>query len=70
MDGLSFPLVLLTTLLTVVALIASWKVDRSIKAYFAWMMLLEFSILGVFMARDWFLFYVVLGRWRSFRCSS
>jgi len=57
-DGLSFPLVLLATLLTVVALIASWKVDRSIKAYFAWMMLLEFSILGVFMARDWFLFYV------------
>jgi len=57
-DGLSFPMVLLATLLTVVALLASWKVDHSIKAYFAWMMLLEFSILGVFMARDWFLFYV------------
>ncbi len=57
-DGLSFPLVLLTTLLTVVALIASLKVDHNHKAYFAWMMLLEFSILGVFVARDWFLFYV------------
>ncbi len=57
-DGLSYPLVLLTTLLTVVALIASLKVDRNPKAYFAWMMLLEFSILGVFVARDWFLFYV------------
>ncbi len=58
LDGLSYPLVLLTTLLTVVALIASLKVDRNPKAYFAWMLLLEFSILGVFAARDWFLFYV------------
>ena len=41
-----------------VALIASLKVDRNIKAYFAWMLLLEFAILGVFVARDWFLFYV------------
>ena len=57
-DGLSYPLVLLTTLLTVVALIASLKVERNTKAYFAWMLLLEFSILGVFTARDWFLFYV------------
>jgi len=57
-DGLSFPLMLLTTLLTVVALIASLKVDHNHRAYFAWMMLLEFSILGVFVARDWFLFYV------------
>jgi NADH-quinone oxidoreductase subunit M len=57
-DGLSYPLVLLTTLLTVVALIASLKVDRNVKAYFAWMLLLEFSILGVFASRDWFLFYV------------
>jgi len=57
-DGLSYPLVLLTTVLTVIALIASLKVERSPKAYFAWMMLLEFAILGVFVARDWFLFYV------------
>ncbi|MDQ3529002.1 MAG: NADH-quinone oxidoreductase subunit M, partial [Actinomycetota bacterium] len=57
-DGLSYPLVLLTTLLTVVALMASLKVGRNTKAYFAWMLLLEFSILGVFVARDWFLFYV------------
>ncbi len=57
-DGLSFPLILLTTLLTVVALLASSKIERSPKAYFAWMLLLEFAILGVFSARDWFLFYV------------
>lgn len=57
-DGLSFPLVLLTTLLTVVALIASKNIHRNPKGYYAWMLLLEFSILGVFMAQDWFLFYV------------
>jgi NADH-quinone oxidoreductase subunit M len=57
-DGLSFPMILLPTVLSVVALIASLKVDRNIKAYFAWMLLLEFAILGVFVARDWFLFYV------------
>jgi len=57
-DGLSFPLVLLTTLLTVVALIASKSITGSPKAYYAWMLLLEFSILGVFVAQDWFLFYV------------
>ncbi len=57
-DGLSFPLVLLTTLLTVVALLASVKVDSKPKAYFAFMLLLEFAILGVFVSGDWFLFYV------------
>ncbi len=57
-DGLSFPLLLLTTLLTVVALIASKHIDRNPKGYYAWMLLLEFSILGVFAAQDWFLFYV------------
>jgi NADH-quinone oxidoreductase subunit M len=57
-DGLSYPLVLLTTLLTVVALLASFNVERNPKAYCAWMLLLEFSILGVFVAQDWFLFYV------------
>ncbi len=57
-DGLSYPLILLTTLLTVVALIASTKVERNPKGYFAWMLLLEFAILGVFASRDWFLFYV------------
>ena len=57
-DGLSFPLVLLTTLLTVVALIASKSIVRNPKGYYGWMLLLEFSILGVFMAQDWFLFYV------------
>ena len=58
-DGLSLPMVLLTTLLTVVSLIASVSsITERVKAYFAWFLLMEFAILGVFMAQDWFLFYM------------
>lgn len=57
-DGLSFPLLLLTGLLGVVAAIASLGINERVKAYFAWFLLLEFAILGVFVAQDWFLFYV------------
>ncbi|MGI9075707.1 MAG: complex I subunit 4 family protein [Gemmatimonadaceae bacterium] len=57
-DGLSFPLVLLTTLVTVVAVLSSWNVTERVRSYFAWFMLLELSMLGVFVAQDWFLFYV------------
>jgi len=57
-DGLSFPLVLLATLLSFVAVIASLGITERVKAYFAWLLLLEFAILGVFVSQDWFLFYV------------
>lgn len=57
-DGLSFPLVLLATLVTVVAILSSWNVTDRPRSYFAWFMLLELSMLGVFIAQDWFLFYV------------
>lgn len=58
LDGLSLPMVLLTTLITPLCLIASLGMNRQMKAYFAWFMLLEFAVLGVFMAQDWFLFYM------------
>jgi len=57
-DGLSFPLVLLTTLMGLVAIIASLGITERVKAYFAWFLLLELAILGVFVSQDWFLFYV------------
>jgi len=57
-DGLSLPLVLLASLMAMVALVASLGVHERVKGYFAWFLLLEFSMLGVFMAQDWFLFYV------------
>lgn len=57
MDGLSMPMVLLATLLTAVAIAASVSVTRA-RGYFALLLLLESAMLGVFLARDWSLFYV------------
>jgi len=57
-DGLSLPLLLLCSLVTLVAFIASLGITERVKAYFAFLLLLEFAMLGVFLAQDWFLFYV------------
>ncbi|MFT7679281.1 MAG: NADH-quinone oxidoreductase subunit M [Planctomycetota bacterium] len=57
-DGLSLPLVWLTTLLLFIAVPASETVPRLSKAYFALLLLLEVGILGVFISLDYFLFYV------------
>ncbi|HLP18140.1 MAG TPA: NADH-quinone oxidoreductase subunit M, partial [Bacteroidota bacterium] len=58
-DGLSILLVLLTTFLTPLALIASWdSIAQRLKEYVAMMLLLEVGMLGVFVASDLFLFYI------------
>lgn len=57
-DGLSLPMVLLSTLLVPVALLASDGVRTGVKGYHAWLLTLEFAMLGVFMARDWTLFFM------------
>ena len=57
-DGISFPLVLLTAFLSVLAMGASWPIDRHVKAYCILFLLLETGMLGVFLALDFFLFYV------------
>jgi NADH-quinone oxidoreductase subunit M len=57
-DGLGFPLVLLTTLICLLACIASWNIAKSPRGYFALFLLLETGMLGVFSALDFFLFYV------------
>ena len=57
-DGISFPMVLLATLLSLVAIIASRSISERIKGYYLLMLLLEAGMLGVFMAQDWSLFYV------------
>ena len=57
-DGLSFPMVLLTSLMSLVAMVASTRITERVKAYFAWLLVLETAMLGVFMAQDWFLFYM------------
>ncbi len=59
LDGLSLFLVLLTTLLTPIAVLISWKsIDHRVKEFFAFLILLEFGLVGVFISIDLFLFYV------------
>ena len=59
LDGISLPLILLTTFLTPIALFFSWQdVDRRIRLYYMSVLFLETGMLGVFVALDFFLFYV------------
>ena len=58
-DGISLWLVLLTTLLTPLCVLVSWRsVQKRVKEFFAFLLLLEFGLIGVFCALDFFLFYV------------
>ncbi|HUR59759.1 MAG TPA: NADH-quinone oxidoreductase subunit M [Opitutaceae bacterium] len=60
LDGLSLVLVLLTGIVTPVALLASWRVSRAPRLHSALFLVLQGSALGVFLALDffhWFLFW-------------
>ena len=58
-DGISMLLTLLTTLLGFIAVLSSWTaVKTRVKEYYAFLLLLQTGMLGVFMALDFFLFYV------------
>jgi NADH-quinone oxidoreductase subunit M len=57
-DGLSLPLVVLTGLLSVVSLAYSWRIDHRLKEYLFLFLLLQTGMLGVFVALDFFLFYI------------
>jgi NADH-quinone oxidoreductase subunit M len=58
-DGMSGVLVLLTTVLSVVAILYSWDpIQKRVKEYYAAMLLLMTGMLGVFVALDLFVFYV------------
>jgi NADH-quinone oxidoreductase subunit M len=57
-DGISVFLVLLTTFLMPLALLASWSVRDKVKEYLIFMLLLETGMLGAFLALDLVLFYV------------
>jgi NADH-quinone oxidoreductase subunit M len=57
-DGISLPLVLLMALLGFLVVLISWKVHLRVREYFAWILLLETSILGVFASLDLLLFFL------------
>lgn len=73
-DGISLFMVLLTTFLMPIAILASWKIDKQVRLYMAGMLFLETGMLGVFMALDLLLFflffeailfpmYLIIGGW-------
>ena len=62
-DGISFPLLILTTLVSFLACLASWNFEhwthnKGLRGYFVLFLLLETGMLGVFAALDFFLFYI------------
>ncbi len=58
-DGISMPLILLTTFLTVLVVIAGWTViEKRVVQYFASFLIMEGLMVGVFAALDALLFYV------------
>jgi NADH-quinone oxidoreductase subunit M len=57
-DGISVPMVLLTAIVCFVATFASFSIEKSVKGYFVMFLLLDAGMMGVFVALDFFLFYV------------
>ncbi len=58
-DGLSILFVLLTSFITLLAIIASWsQIQTQVKQYYVFMLFLEIGMTGVFLAQDLFLFYI------------
>ena len=57
-DGISLAMVLLTTVICVLAMGASFSIDKHVRGYCILFLLLETGMLGTFLALDFFLFYV------------
>jgi NADH-quinone oxidoreductase subunit M len=58
-DGISFLLILLTTVLGFIAILSSWSaIQTRVKEYYVFMLILQTGMLGVFMALDFVLFYI------------
>ncbi|MDZ4278613.1 MAG: NADH-quinone oxidoreductase subunit M [Dehalococcoidia bacterium] len=57
-DGLGLTMVVLTTFLFAVAVLVSWNTELRPREYFAWLLVLETAVLGVFTAQDLILFFL------------
>ncbi|HZA39237.1 MAG TPA: NADH-quinone oxidoreductase subunit M [Actinomycetota bacterium] len=57
-DGISLWMVMLTTFLMPLGVLASWSISKRVKPYFIFLLALETGMLGVFAALDMFLFYL------------
>jgi NADH-quinone oxidoreductase subunit M len=77
-DGLSLPMILLTSLVIFTGVFASWDMTTRIKEFFIFLLILTTGVFGVFISRDLFFFYlffevalipmyVLIGIWGSTR---
>ncbi len=57
-DGLATPMAILTPLISTICILASWGINKQVKGYFSLFLLLQAGMTGVFVALDFFLFYV------------
>src|SRR5690625_1730191 len=57
-DGISFPLLWVTALVSILSIVASWRVDHRVKEFFAWILTLQMAMYGVFLALDYVLFFI------------
>src|SRR5262249_28099995 len=57
-DGISMALVLLTTVICFLSMIASWRIEKFVRGYCMLFLVLETGMLGTFLALDFFLFYI------------
>jgi NADH-quinone oxidoreductase subunit M len=57
-DGINLLLVLLTAIVCLLAVVASWKIETNLRAYLILLLTLESGVLGAFLSLDLFLFYV------------
>ncbi|MGB7248963.1 MAG: NAD(P)H-quinone oxidoreductase subunit 4 [Phormidesmis sp.] len=58
-DGLSFPLVVLSGLVTTLAVVASWNITLKPRLYYSMMLLMFSAQLGVFLAQDMMMFFIM-----------
>ncbi|MEL7351897.1 MAG: NAD(P)H-quinone oxidoreductase subunit 4 [Cyanobacteria bacterium P01_A01_bin.116] len=58
-DGLSFPLVVLSGLVTTLAVVASWNIKLKPRLYYSMLLLMFSAQLGVFLAQDMMLFFIM-----------
>ncbi len=58
LDGLNVTMVLLSLIVMLIAVIAAWNIEKSVKSFFMLLMLLNTAMIGCFVALDFFLFYI------------
>jgi NADH-quinone oxidoreductase subunit M len=57
-DGISVPLVVMSSVVMVIAALSSWEIKSNLKGFFSLFLLLNTAVIGVFCALDFFLFYI------------